>query len=129
MKRERSSVHSRSLEQLEGQRWPDPPEDTTHLVKNVHELRRRPIGTLETHELARLIGQDVGVPWLLPLAVKILRDAAPNHVAGGLYDGDLLYAVVSVRPEVWADAPDLARKLEETVAMLDDLSGEQGDTP
>lgn len=74
---------SRSLEQLEGQRWPDPPEDTTSMVKNVHKLRRRPIGELQPHELARLIGQDVGLPWLLPVAVEILRDGAPRQAAGG----------------------------------------------
>ncbi|CCK28212.1 hypothetical protein BN159_3833 [Streptomyces davaonensis JCM 4913] len=113
------SVHSRSLEQLDGQRWPDPPEDTTVMVKNVHELRRRPIGTLEPHELARLICQDVGLPWLLPLAVDILRDAALRQGSGGWYDGDLLYAVASRKPEVWADAPDLARMFKETAAMLE----------
>ncbi|WP_405991254.1 hypothetical protein [Streptomyces sp. NBC_00986] len=33
---------SRSLpvEQLEVQRWPDPPEDATSMVKNVHEVLR-----------------------------------------------------------------------------------------
>ncbi|MEU6994515.1 contact-dependent growth inhibition system immunity protein [Streptomyces sp. NPDC046465] len=49
------------------------------LVGLVRELRRRPVGTLEPHELARLIGQDVGLPWLLPLAVEILRDSAPQQ--------------------------------------------------
>jgi hypothetical protein len=88
----------------------------------VHELRRRPIGTLEPDELARLISQDVGLPWLLPLAVEILRATAPGQAAGGWYDDDLLYAVVTRRPEVWADAPDLARTLKEAVAILTDLS-------
>lgn len=113
---------SQSLEQLEGRRWPDPPQDTTSLVRSVHELRRRPIGTLEPDELARLISQDVGLPWLLPLAVEILRATAPGQSAGGWYDDDLLYAVVTRRPEVWADAPNLARTLKEAVAILTDLS-------
>jgi len=50
---------SQSLEQLDGQRWPDPPQAMTAMVRNIHELRRRPVGLLEPHELARLIGQDV----------------------------------------------------------------------
>ncbi|MFF5494659.1 contact-dependent growth inhibition system immunity protein [Streptomyces aquilus] len=111
-----------SLEQLDGKRWPDPPEDSTPMVRNVYELRRRPVGTLEPHELARLIGQDVGLPWLLPLAVEILWDTAPKQVAGGWYDDDLLYAVVTRRPEVWEEVPDAARKLKETVMTLVDLS-------
>lgn len=92
------------------------------MVKNVHELRRRAIGKLAPDELARLIGQNVGLPWLLPLAVKILWDTAPNQAAGGWYDDDLLYAVVTRSPEVWADAPELAHDLKETVAVLTDLS-------
>ncbi|MFD5909568.1 contact-dependent growth inhibition system immunity protein [Streptomyces massasporeus] len=113
---------SQSLEQLEGRRWPDPPQGTTSMVKAVHELRRRPVGTLEPHELARLIGQDVGLPWLLPLAVEILRTTAPGQAAGGWYDDDLLYAVVTRKPEVWANDPDSARELKKAVGMLTDLS-------
>ncbi|TPQ20228.1 hypothetical protein FGD71_021420 [Streptomyces sporangiiformans] len=92
------------------------------MVKNVHELRRRAIGTLAPDELARLIGQNVGLPWLLPLAVEILRDTAPNQAAGGWYDDDLLYAVATRNPEVWADAPELAQDLKAAVAVLTDLS-------
>ncbi|MEU4464998.1 contact-dependent growth inhibition system immunity protein [Streptomyces sp. NPDC024017] len=113
---------TQSLEQLEGQRWPDPPQDTTSLVKAVHELRRRPVGDLRPDELARLITQDVGLPWLLPLAVQILRDTAPAQAAGGWYDDDLLYAVVTRRPQVWEQFPDLAHELRTAVETLTDLS-------
>ncbi|WP_234362986.1 contact-dependent growth inhibition system immunity protein [Streptomyces formicae] len=112
----------RSLEELEGHRWPDPPADATALVRAVHEMRRRPVGTLEPHELARLIRQDVGTAWLLPLAVEILRDAAPRQAEGGWFDDDLLYAVVTGKPEIWAAAPQLARELRDTVAVLTDVS-------
>ncbi|MGW7426899.1 contact-dependent growth inhibition system immunity protein [Streptomyces sp. NPDC054813] len=110
---------AKSLEQLDGERWGDPPADTTSLVRTVHEWRRRPVGTLEPHELGRLIGQDVGLPWLLPLAVEILRDKA---AAGGFIDGDLLYAVVTRSPVVWADRPELARELKTAVALIAELS-------
>ncbi|MFC8565519.1 contact-dependent growth inhibition system immunity protein [Streptomyces sp. NPDC057245] len=113
---------AQSLDQLEGQRWPDPPKDATSLVKAVHELRRRPVGTLRPDELARLITQDVGLPWLLPLAVRILRDTAPAQAAGGWYDDDLLYAVVTRGQQVREQSPDLAHELKEAVETLVDLS-------
>ncbi|MFJ5301562.1 contact-dependent growth inhibition system immunity protein [Streptomyces sp. NPDC088350] len=113
---------SLSLEQLEGQRWPDPPEDTTSMVKNVHELRRRPLGELQAHELARLVGQNVGLHWLLPLAVEILRDTAANQADGDWYDDDLLYAVVTRGADAWGHFPALARDLKEIVAGLKNLS-------
>ena len=113
---------SKSLEQLDGERWGEPPSDATSLVRTVHEWRRRPIGTLEPDELARLIGQDVGLPWLLPLAVEILRDEAREQPAGGFIDGDLLYAVVTRSPEVWRAHPELAHELKNAVTLLTDLS-------
>ncbi|MEU4142252.1 contact-dependent growth inhibition system immunity protein [Streptomyces parvulus] len=113
---------TQSLERLEGQRWPDPPRDTTSLVKVVHALRRRPVGDLRPDELARLITQDVGLPWLLPIAVRILRDTAPGQAAGGWYDDDLLYTVVTRNPRVWEQFPDLAHELRRAVETLVDLS-------
>ncbi|MGW1064863.1 contact-dependent growth inhibition system immunity protein [Streptomyces aureus] len=111
-----------SLEELEGFRWPAPPADSTPMVRNVHELRRRPVASLEPHELARLIGQDVGLRWLLPPAVEILRETAPRQAEGGWFDDDLLYAVVTRKPAVWAAAPDLAHELGQIIASLSGLS-------
>jgi hypothetical protein len=113
---------SRSLEQLDGHRWPDPPPDTTAMVMNIHELRRRPVGLLEPHELARLIGQDVGLPWRFHWPWRSSATRPPRQAAGGWYDEDLLYAVVTRRPEAWVDTPGSARELRETAAVLTDLS-------
>jgi hypothetical protein len=114
---------SKSLEQLEGRRWPDPPEETTSLVKAIHELRRRPIGTLESHELARLIAQKEGVPLLLPLAVKILSESARAQAEGEyFFDDELLYAMVIVDPRVWQGMPEIARELKIAVLTLKDFS-------
>jgi hypothetical protein len=78
--------------------------------------------TLEPDELARLIGQDVGLAWLLPLAVEILRDEALKQPAGGFIDGDLLYAAVTRSSEVWRTHPELAHELKNAVTLLTDLS-------
>ncbi|MGP9019196.1 contact-dependent growth inhibition system immunity protein [Streptomyces sp. BR1] len=113
---------NRSLEELEGSRWPDPLEDSTGLVKAVHRLRRRPIGSLEVEELSRLITQDVGLPWLMPLALGILRETAPNQAAGGFYDDDLLWSVLTRKSSLWEAMPESARELREILAVLTDLS-------
>ena len=114
---------SKSLEELEDRRWPDPPEDTTSLVKAIHELRRRPVGALEPHELARLITQKEGVPLLLPLAVKILSESVRAQAEGEyFFDDELLYAVVIVDPEVWKSLSELARELKVAVLTLANMS-------
>ncbi|MEV1049816.1 contact-dependent growth inhibition system immunity protein [Streptomyces sp. NPDC049887] len=112
----------RSLEELEGRRWPEPSLDATGLVKAVHALRARPIGSLSVEELRRLIGQNVGLPYLIPLALEILRDTAPAQAAGGFYDDDLLSAVLTVEPATWTRMPQFAQELKTILATLTDLS-------
>lgn len=112
---------SRSLEQLEGRRWGDAGENATGLMQAVHSLRRKPVGSLTAYELARLIGQNVGLPWLLPLALEILREEAPAQAAGGFYDDDLLTAVLTSDPEVWRTSPEKAQEMCEILDILRDL--------
>ncbi|MGW1729321.1 contact-dependent growth inhibition system immunity protein [Streptomyces sp. NPDC002306] len=107
---------TRSLEELERDRWQAPPADATRLVATVHALRSRPIGTLTVEDLRLLIGQNVGLPVLLPFAVEVLRD---NPLAeGDMYEGDLL----TRSPAVWEAQPELAKQLNVIVGDLTDLS-------
>ncbi|WP_326608046.1 contact-dependent growth inhibition system immunity protein [Streptomyces sp. NBC_01800] len=71
-------------------------------------------------DLRLLIGQDIGLPVLLPLAVEVLRD---NPLAEGhMYEGDLLRAVLTRNSTVWSAHPELARQLTFIVGGLSDLS-------
>ncbi|KES03371.1 hypothetical protein BU52_30905 [Streptomyces toyocaensis] len=112
----------KSVEELEEVRWPDPPTDTTPLVRSVYELRKKPIKDLTVENLRRLVGQDVGLRWLLPVALDFLRETAREEETSGWFDDDLLSAVVTRKEEAWRSAPELARHLDETVRMLTDLS-------
>ncbi|MEU6412863.1 contact-dependent growth inhibition system immunity protein [Microbispora sp. NPDC046933] len=109
----------RSLEELERDYWPDPPDDATRLILTVHALRHRPIGTLAVEDLRLLIGQNVGLPHLLPLALEILRESPLAE--GDMYEGDLLSAVVTRNPATWSRFPDLERKLRAILLELADL--------
>jgi hypothetical protein len=110
-----------SIEALEGDRWPDPPEDSTAMVRDVHELRRRPIGTLSPWNLARLIGQGVGLAWTLPVALEVLEGTVPRLAEGGFYDDDLLSAVVRREPATWEEFPEIAQRVEELLPRLTEL--------
>ncbi|MET9482692.1 contact-dependent growth inhibition system immunity protein [Streptomyces sp. NPDC006638] len=111
---------SRSLEELERDRWGEPPADASRLIATVHALRSRPVETLTVEDLRLLIGQDVGLPVLLPLAVEVLRE---NPLAeGDMYEGDLLSGVLTRSPAVWGAHPELARQLNVAVGGLTDLS-------
>ncbi|MEV0304291.1 contact-dependent growth inhibition system immunity protein [Streptomyces prasinus] len=109
----------RSLEELERDRWPAPSADATRLVATAHTLRRRPIGELTVEDMRLLIGQDIGLPHLLPLALEVLRD---NPMAeGDMYEGDLLSAVLTRNPAVWTESFELGRELRVIISKLTDL--------
>jgi hypothetical protein len=114
----RPSTASRSIEELEGDYWGDPPADATRLIATAHGLRRRPIGELAVEDLRLLIGQQIGIPILVPIALRILTD---NPMAEGhMYEGDLLRAVLRVEEPFWSDHPALAEAGESIAAQLVD---------
>ncbi|MCX5376756.1 contact-dependent growth inhibition system immunity protein [Streptomyces sp. NBC_00091] len=113
---------SHSIEELEGERQPEPSVDSTSLVKAVHALRQRPLASLSPYELGRLVGQDVGLRWTISLALEILRETVEINNRGGFYDDDLLSAVLTRKTETWASFPELAREVNEITTLLKDLS-------
>lgn len=65
-----------------------------------------------------LIRQDVGLPYLLPLALELLRD---NPMAeGDMYTGDLLSAVITRNPAVRGGDAELRNELRVIVSGLVD---------
>ncbi|MEW1870515.1 contact-dependent growth inhibition system immunity protein [Streptomyces caelestis] len=110
----------RSLEELENDRWPAPPADATRLIATAHALRRKPIGELTVEDMRLLIGQNEGLPHLLPPALEVLR--LDPTAEGHTYEGDLLYAVLTRSPEIWSTSPELGRELRLIVSDLSDLA-------
>lgn len=109
----------RSLDELEGGGWPAPSAEDTRLVATALALVRRPIGELTVEDMRLLVGQDIGLPYLLPLALEVLRE---NPMAEGhMYEGDLLSAVLTRNPAVWAGFPELGRELRAIVSGLTGL--------
>ena len=88
----------KTLEELDGEQWGNAPI-TSHLVTECHRLRRVPLGEFGVEDLRIMIGQQFGLPHLLPLALEILEQ---NPFAeGDFFPGDLLLAVLGVKEEFW----------------------------
>ncbi|KOT30617.1 hypothetical protein ADK41_32035 [Streptomyces caelestis] len=105
---------------MENDRWPAPPADATRLIATAHALRRKPIGELTVEDMRLLIGQNEGLPHLLPPALEVLR--LDPTAEGHTYEGDLLYAVLTRSPEIWSTSPELGRELRLIVSDLSDLA-------
>ncbi|MFD0163599.1 contact-dependent growth inhibition system immunity protein [Streptomyces decoyicus] len=62
----------RTLDELNPPHWAPPAADATQLVRTVHELRRVPLRELGPADLRTLLSQQVALPYVLPLAVRLL---------------------------------------------------------
>jgi hypothetical protein len=106
---------SKTLEQLDGERW-GKPAFPSHVVTEVHRLRLVPLEAFTTENLRIMIGQQLGLQYLLPLAIERLE--GDPWISGDFFKGDLLKAVLSVKPTFWATRPDLVDHLQ---MILSDL--------
>jgi hypothetical protein len=102
--RRRPVDEHRTLEEIERDRWGAAPSGSTSLVQRVHALRRVPVRDLDVEGLRMLIGQQVGLPPLMPRALAVL--AANPLAEGDLYPGDLLSSVMKVGHEYWDAHPE-----------------------
>jgi hypothetical protein len=83
----------KSLQQLESQDWGEP-NFHSHLVTECHRLRRVPLREFTAENLRIMIGQDIGLSYLVPLALELL--STDPLTEGDFYKGDLLQSLLRV---------------------------------
>lgn len=89
---------TKSIEQLENKFWGEP-EYNSSLVISCHNLRKKPLQDFEIKDLRIMIGQNIGLDYLIPLSILKLEEDI--LVEGGLYEGDLLTNVLSCDRSYW----------------------------
>ncbi|WP_374334428.1 contact-dependent growth inhibition system immunity protein [Leeia sp.] len=82
---------TQTLTQLEKQDW-GTAQSGSNLAVACHQLRHKPVGQMTVEDLRILIGQDIGLPYLMPLALDILQH--DPMAKGQHYPGDLLCAAL-----------------------------------
>ncbi|MBI3723001.1 hypothetical protein HY251_03460 [bacterium] len=98
----------RSLEELEGVRWGEA-TFPSYLAKRCHRLRTKPLGELTVEDLRIMIGQEIGLRHLVPMAIEVLT--REPLAEGDFYPGDLLKSVLSVPPSFWEENACLREQL------------------
>ncbi|MCF0091936.1 contact-dependent growth inhibition system immunity protein [Micromonospora sp. MH99] len=105
-----------SIEQLERDVWPAPGPDATFVVRRCTELRRTPLAEFTVEDMRIMLGQEIGVPALLPLAVQVLlREPLAE---GAYYPGDLLSTVLRLPDSAWSNLGPQRRRLASVLAEL-----------
>jgi hypothetical protein len=89
-----------TIEEHEAERWGEPPAGATFLIRRCHELRTKPIGEFSVEDLRIMIGQGIGLRWLVSAALDVLEEAP--LAASDMHEGDLLENVLSVPELYWA---------------------------
>lgn len=100
---------AKSLQELEGNAWGEPALGS-HLVIRCHELRRQPLRDLNVEDLRLMITQEIGLRYLVPIALT--RLARDPFASGDIGFGDLLLSVIQVRGEFWEMHPDFRSELD-----------------
>ena len=90
----------RSLEELEN-RYTDTPDFHSYVVSSCHKARKKPICELTHEEIRLMIGQKMGLRYLLPRALDILENDPLIEVT--FYEGDLLNELLRLDISDWDD--------------------------
>jgi hypothetical protein len=114
-----------TIEQLERDVWFDPEPGATFLVRRCTELRRKPLSEFTVEDLRIMLGQEVGVPVLLPRAVDVL--VREPLAKGDFYPGDLLRSVMRLPDSAWSDLHAQRQVLAGVLAAL--VAGSDFDDP
>ena len=109
---------NQSLQDLDGQDWGEA-TFPSYLVRTCHALRRKPLREFTVEDLRIMIGQNIGLEYLVPLALERLQ--RDPFAAGDFYPGDLLGSVLKVQSSFWQQRPDLRQAVAAIVALIPDF--------
>jgi CDI immunity proteins len=93
----------RTLEELEGVDWGAPASAPTSMVARCLALRRVPLRMLGPGDLRLLLGQQIGLEYLVPKALELVAERPLQEA--DLYPGDLLSVLLRVDKAFWEHHP------------------------
>jgi hypothetical protein len=83
-----SNWRQKSIENLEKKNWGDVPQDESSIIQRLMRLRKVPLEEFTIDDIRFMIIQEVGLPYLLTLAIEFLQKDL--FTEGNYYEGDLL---------------------------------------
>jgi hypothetical protein len=110
------SHESQALQELL-QVKPGKAEYDSYLVKRCHELMAVRLADYSVEDLRIMIGQKIGLEYLIPKAVEVLRQEP--LMESNFYPGDLLANVLSCPASFWQNNSTLAVKMRQVLETLE----------
>jgi hypothetical protein len=97
----------KSLEELEGKETKInsiPENFASSLIKNCLDLYKKPLNLFTIEDLRIMIGQNIGLQYLIPLAITQLEENP--FASGDFFYGDLLITILRIDVNFWRENPD-----------------------
>ena len=95
----------------------------SHLVVTCQALRQKKLCDFTEEDIRIMIGQQLSLPYLVPMALEILEDNI--FTRGDYYHGDLLKAMTNIPTAFWGEYPHykcyLVECIEKQVKYLDGI--------
>ena len=91
---------NKTIEDLEAVRWPEPVL-RSYVAVRAHGVRQIPLKDLTVQDIRLGLGQQVGLEYLVPLALEALTEQP--LVEAELYRGDLLVSLLQVPRDFWQE--------------------------
>lgn len=113
-----SNWQEKNLENLEKDFW-ELQSFESHLLKTCYLLRKKPLKDFTIEDLRIMIGQNLGLKFLIPFALEKLRKNILSE--GDYFQGDLLKAVVTSNKEFWNHEPKLSKELEAIILENEEI--------
>lgn len=114
---------SKTLEKLENDYWKKPDFDS-YLVITCHELRKKPLKEFEAEDLRIMIGQSIGLNYLIPIALEFLNWNI--FTDGDFHKGDLLKAVLKVEAVFWKEEKKMFKEFKRIIKDNENLLQKEG---
>lgn len=115
----------KSIQELESHDWGEATYGS-YLVTTCHRLRRKPLIEFTLEDLRLMIGQEISLPILIPIALERLEEEP--LAKGDFYPGDLLAAVLRIDDLFWSRHPEpslrisqIVRRAKEFVLSLEEI--------
>jgi hypothetical protein len=104
-----------TLTQIENEDWGEP-EWQSYVVTNSHRLRHKPLREFTAEDLRFMLGQQISLPLLMPMALDVLELIDP-FAGGDMNQGTLLYNALKVDRRFWEKYPRLWHRMN--VVLVD----------
>jgi hypothetical protein len=104
-----------TLTQLENDDWGEP-NYPSYVVTNSHHLRNKPLREFTPEDLRFMLGQQISLPILIPMALDVLELVDP-FAGGDMNQGTLLFNALKVDEKFWQEYPRLWSRMN--VVLVD----------